>query len=153
MIAPAAYRPTLYTASKLHHAGLWQLLRDEHPEIEFTARWINHAPEMEATATPAMFGHYWTMDIQDVQRSDFTLLFAASFEEECELRGGLCEAGAALGAGKLVLAVNISERHSWSFHPRVVCFSAVADAFKFLATYSIAVSRIHALDTTTLDRG
>lgn len=146
------YRPTLYTASKLWHGKLWQELRAAHSEIEFTARWIDNISEMEANALPVDFSHYWTIDIQDVQRSDFTLLFASNIEEERELKGGMVEAGAALGAGKVVLVVNLSERHSWSYHPRAIRFSDLVSAFEFLSRYSAAANR-HPFQKITTERG
>lgn len=126
------YRPTIYTASKLWHAPRWRALRYSHPEYEFTARWIDHVPEMEANATPALFAHYWTMDIQDVQRSDFTLVYRNGDDV---LKGGLVEAGAALGAGKIVVAVGLGPEHSWSFHPRVVRFDELKEIFPFFKRY------------------
>lgn len=132
------YRPKVYTASKLHHATLWRLLRDNHPEIEFTSRWIEHEEEMEANATPADFAHYWTMDAQDVERADFVLLYSGSrYEKPDELRGALVEAGMKLGGGGVVLAVGLPSSHSWSFHPRVVRFLSLDEAFDFLHRYYV----------------
>lgn len=132
------YRPKVYTASKLWHAPMWRSLRANNPQIEFTARWIEHEEEMERNAGPAEFGHYWTMDIQDVQRSDFCLCYFGSWEgKPDELKGALVEAGAMLGCGGIVLAVNAPTTHSWSYHPRVVRLLGLSSVFGFLSRYCI----------------
>ena len=132
------YRPSLYTAGKLFRAEYFRLLRSNHPEFEFTARWIDQPrlDDNETNASPAEFAHFWTMDIQDATRSDFTLCYGGDFNEPSdELKGALVEAGTALGAGKIVLAVNLPTRHTWSWHPRVVRFLNTQEAFDFLQRY------------------
>lgn len=91
-----------------------------------------------AHPTAAEFGHFWTMDIQDVQRSDFTLLWAGPNNEDLpSLKGGLVEAGAALGAGRCVLLVGYFPDHSWRFHPRCVPLPNLEEARNFLLRYAI----------------
>lgn len=133
------YRPKVYTASKLWHAPLWRMFRDRCPQFEFTSRWIEHVPEMEANAGPADFGHYWTMDIHDVVRSDFLICFAGpSYEAPDPLKGAFVEAGAMLGSGHgYVLAVNCPTDWSWTYHPKVVRFLGLTEAENFLMRYVI----------------
>lgn len=131
-----SYRPRVYTASKLFHSSLWIDLYDDPAWsfIEWTARWPRLV-DLERTATPADFGHFWAMDIQDVQRSDFVLLLGGIHEDA--LRGALVEAGAAIALGKIVVAVHLSPHHSWSFHPLVVRLDSLDEALKFFQRYAI----------------
>lgn len=130
----AAYRPKVYCASKLRHAALWRKLRDEEwPEIEITSRWIDHA-DKEESARAIDWAHYWTMDIQDVQRSDFVLLFATLADVD-ELHGALVECGAALALGKRVINVGQCAK-SWTNHPLVYSCPSLEYAHDFLSLFT-----------------
>lgn len=137
-----AYRPKLYTASKLHHALMWRTLRSNWPDIEFTSRWIEHEEEMETNASPADFAHYWTMDIRDVRRSDFCLCFAGPAYEPAEaLKGAFVESGAALALGITVIAVNCPTTWSWTYHPLCVRVLGLSEAKDFLDRYVVLAHR------------
>jgi len=81
---------------------------------------------------PADFGHFWTIDIQDVRRSDFVLLWGM----DEGLKGALVECGAALGLGKMVVAIGLPESHTWSFHPLVVRVASLESARRFFKHYA-----------------
>lgn len=132
------YRPKVYTASKLRHAPLWKTLREEWPEIDFTARWVDHAEKEKAT-TPTGFAHFWTMDIQDVQRSDFVLLLSTPADDGL-LHGALVECGVALGLGKRV--INVGEcRTSWTNHPLVYSIPTLELARDFFSLFTVIPPR------------
>lgn len=80
------------------------------------------------------FQHFWTIDVTDVRRSDFVLLYG---EEtlEAPLRGAIFEAGVAVANGKTVLAVALDPRHTWRNHPLVVNFDTLEEARKLLLRY------------------
>lgn len=150
------YLPKVYTASKISHAGLWKSLADQTKResfawshVEFTARWPYMA-HLEASPverlTPAQFSHCWTMDLQDVARSDFVLLYAGELERKLSdmpygedsdvLRGALVEAGAALALGKRVVSVGLDESHTWSHHPLSLRLDTLERARLFFLQYS-----------------
>lgn len=156
------YRPKVYTASKISHAGLWKSLvyqtkrersgkenRFTWSHVEFTARWPYMA-HLEASSverpTPSQFSHCWTMDLQDVARSDFVLLYAGELERKPSdwpygtdsdtLRGALVESGAALALGKRVVSVGLGDAHTWSHHPLSTRLSTLEQARIFFLQYS-----------------
>lgn len=130
------YKPKVYTASKIPRHTLWKELKasPSWDHVDWTARWV-HMVDEERETTPALFAHFWTIDMQDVRRSDFVLLYAA--EDAQELRGGLVEAGMGLAFGKTVLAIDLPLTHSWSHHPLVVRLSSLDLAREFLLRYNI----------------
>ncbi len=107
---------SVYTASKLRHATMWRELRTLRPDIHFTARW----PDIEGLVpdTPEHAATFWTHDVADVRRADAVLLYAEAGEH---LRGGLVEAGVALGLGKQVVVVggDHPDFGTWAHHPLV----------------------------------
>lgn len=107
--------PSVYTASKLRHAAMWRELRVTRPDVAFTARW----PDIEGQVpdTPENAGAFWTHDVADVRRADAVLVYAEPGEH---LRGGLVEAGVALGLGKQVVVVGEHPDYgTWQYHPLV----------------------------------
>jgi nucleoside 2-deoxyribosyltransferase len=131
------YRPKVYTASKISYASLWRQLRNEEwKHLDFTARWIDIEDlELEERISgPAEYVHFWTIDIQDVRRSDFVLIYARPGDL---LKGALVEVGAALALGKIVLSVGIDPSHTWSYHPCVVRLDTLSQANDFLKRYTL----------------
>jgi len=131
------YRPKVYVASKIYFHTQWKRMREspDWSHVEFTSRWLDMAHLEDPSAPqplPADFGHFWTIDIQDVRRSDFVLLFGS----DEGLKGALVECGAALGLGKTVIVIDLPEVHSWSFHPLVVRLGTLEAARKFLRHYA-----------------
>lgn len=107
--------PSVYTASKLKHAKMWRGLREERPDIAFTARWPDIEGKVEDSAENAVA--FWTHDIADVRRADAVLVYAEADEH---LRGALIEAGVALGLGKQVVVVGDHPDYgTWQHHPLV----------------------------------
>lgn len=122
-------RPTIYTASKIHNAALFRTLRMNYPEFEFTARWID-LDQHEGTATTLDFRRFWIIDVADVCRSDFVLVYANTSDEP--LRGALVEAGVAIGRGIHVLAVGDARCFgSWHNHPFVERFWGLPEALDY----------------------
>lgn len=80
------------------------------------------------------FQHFWTIDVTDVRRSDFVLLFGDE-TLEAPLRGAIFEAGVAVAHGKTVLAVQLDPRHTWSNHPLVCRLDTLEAARKLLLRY------------------
>lgn len=127
------YRSKVYTASKIYHASMWRKHREVYSNhIEFTACWINHdGPDHNTTFWSENDKlRHWMQDIQDVQRSDFLIAFTGLNDN---LAGTLVEVGAAIGLGKVVLAVGFSGTHSWQHHPLVYEYMTVQDALDFIA--------------------
>lgn len=146
------YLPKVYTASKIWHAKLWRELASdpEWSHVEFTARWpwMAHLEEdrnIPPTATD--FRNFWYIDRTDVVRSDFVLLFAGDCvrqlrtfpqgDDSDSLRGGLVEAGIALGAGKHVVTVGLGANHSWAHSAEVIKLPTLEEARNFFFRYSI----------------
>lgn len=126
-----AYRPKVYFASKLRHAELWRLMRHNYSHLfEVTSRWIDieDVMETERAAGPSDFRRFWITDIQDIQRSDFVLVYQ---QADDILKGAIAEAGAAIALGKLVLAVNLETTHTWTYHPLVIRLVDLEEAKQF----------------------
>lgn len=143
-----SYRPKVYTASKIWHAPLWRDLRTNPSwsHVEFTARWpdMEHLEKGGAMPSPAEFAHFWTIDEQDVRRSDFVLVLAhdpylhnGPTGDNESLRGALVEAGIGIAMGKTIITIGLAPSHSWSYHPRVVRLDDLASAKIFLRTYHV----------------
>lgn len=130
------YRPKVYTASKIHHNALWRLFSRQYPQLEFTARWIQlgTVPDHNTTFwTEEQKTLHWIQDIQDVQRSDFVLVYSELLDE---IKGTLVEVGCAIGLGKVVLAVGLDSHHSWQAHPLVLRFPSLPEALNYIAGVS-----------------
>ena len=133
------YRPKVYTASKLSHAEMWKALHDDSAwnHVTWTARWPFMAHLESGSEYPPSyfdFQHFWNIDITDVTRSDFVLLWGEE-TSETPLRGALVEAGAAIASGKTVLAINLSLRHTWSHHRLVARLDTLEEARQLLLRY------------------
>lgn len=132
------YKPKVYTASKIRHAQIWRTASTLYPQIEFTARWISIAKGVPDHLDTTFWNDHdrmihWIQDVQDVQRSDYLLVFAErDTDDDAQLKGSLIEAGVALGLGKIVLQVGLSPRHSWTAHPLVFGFDVLDEAFAFI---------------------
>lgn len=135
------YRPKVYTASKLAHAEMWRSLRADPlwDHVEWTARWpdmahLESSPAAAAALEDTDFTHFWTIDVQDVTRSDFVLLYGEE-RPDYPLRGAIFEAGVAVASLKTVLAIGLDQRHTWRCHPLVCCLDTLEEARKLLLRY------------------
>lgn len=129
----------IYTASTLKHAPLWVALRDQWPEIEFTARWpVDHmVGDKPKWAEDEPFARiFWQHDLADVTAADLVLCYGDADEK---LQGALVEAGMALGQGKQVICVGHSPSFgTWQFHPNVFCVDDLIAARNLLALMAIS---------------
>lgn len=111
-------RLAVYTASKIHHSQLWQQLRMDWSEIDFTARWVDEIGK--TLETPENARIFWLQDEEDIINSDVVMIYGSAHSA---LRGALVEAGMGIALGKRVLVVNAnvdSECESfgtWQYHP------------------------------------
>jgi hypothetical protein len=149
MSSALAYKPKVYTASKIWHAPFWRARAVDRTwdHVDFTARWIymEHLEKPDAFPTPAQFGHFWAIDKQDVLRSDFVICLAFDpavhpIPDHDHLKGGLIEAGMGIAAGKTVLAIGFHhapKSHSWTWGPQVVRLETLEDARLFLKGYRL----------------
>lgn len=134
------YRPKVYTASKIRHAAMWRRYRDEFPKIDFTARWINIPDGVPDHSESTTFQNeeqrklHWIQDVQDVRRSDWVLAYKEPIDE---LHGTQFECGIAVGLGKLVIVVGLSQKQSWTAHPLVLELKTLPDAFTFILSGSL----------------
>jgi len=136
------YKPKIYTASKLRHYQLWQVLRKD-PDWDF-AEWTATWPQAsnvanELAGEPVSEQEYceaWMGNVNEVLNSDFVLLYK---ELTDKLRGALVECGVALGAGIPVCAVGLSLEHTWRHHKQVKCFDTLREARLYLYKYTVAV--------------
>lgn len=110
----------VYFASKTIHANKWRGYDLRSPILKVTGRWIKqviiddgdllkrgHGREMSARC--------WIEDQQDIQCSDYLVLYA---EEGEHLRGGLVEAGIAIEYGIPVICIGTHPDYgSWQWHP------------------------------------
>lgn len=110
----------VYFASKTSHAQKWRDFDLKSPVLKVTGRWIKrviiddgdllkrgHGREMSARC--------WIEDQQDIQCSDYLVLYA---EEGEHLRGGLVEAGIAIEYGIPVICIGSHPDYgSWQWHP------------------------------------
>lgn len=111
-------KPRVYIASKLKHVRSWKMHRNTFTDIDFTSRWLDmvDGTEQEAgTSERERFARAWVIDIDDVRKSDFLIIYAAKDEH---LRGALVEAGAALAWGVKVIVISEHEDYgTWQNHP------------------------------------
>lgn len=108
----------VYVASKLKHATKWKRLRKawEKDNIWIVSRWIEQAAQ-EDTAGSFDFKVFWSVDQEDVSRSDVVLVYGESGED---LRGALVEAGMGIAYGKMLIVVgNCNSFGTWTHHPNV----------------------------------
>ena len=137
------YRPKVYTASRLERQPLWRALTTD-PDwdfIEWTAQWVGQKIDQEAEVSPEDYRALWSMDLYDVRRSDFLLLFG-----EDGLRGALVEAGCALGNGIRVLAIGLNADHSWTYHPMVTRLPSLEEARYYLFRHTIMIPHRRRID-------
>lgn len=106
---------TVYTASKMRHAWMWQQLRAGGLNVIST--WIDEAMDKESPSLPDL----WERCVREASEADCTLVYADHSEAPEVMKGALVEVGAALASGKTAYAVGVSESDgSWVNHPLVV---------------------------------
>jgi hypothetical protein len=116
--------PTIYPASKTRHLDIWAALRAAGLDIR--AGWID--AEFNVTGQdldPHEWAEHWSMCVREASAADVVLLYAREDERQM---GALIEAGAALGAGKMVYLVAPWAGWSFQHHPRVRCFDTLEEA-------------------------
>lgn len=95
---------------------MWQSLRLEWNEIQFTSRWIDligKCPDKQEFAEV-----FWIQDLQDVRCSDVVLVYGT---HDDVLVGALVEAGAAIAFGLFVIVIgDCSGYGTWQYHPHVL---------------------------------
>lgn len=121
----------MYFASKTIHAERWRQIDLTSPHIKVTSRWIKQVilDEGDIIHKSRDIGRQgadirdfaarcWMEDQQDVENSDFVVLYA---EEGEHLRGGLVEAGMAISTGIPVICIGTHPDYgSWQWHPMVM---------------------------------
>lgn len=146
-------KPAIYTASRMHHAGMWRELREqEMRKLIITARWIDQAKSFDEAQAPVEVKRQgWLDDEEDIRRSDYVLVYAKTFDEKtkavleagwsgtkCEdgetLRGALVEAGMGIALGKRVVLCGESESFgTWQHHPGVRAkLASVSEALQWI---------------------
>ena len=120
----------VYMASKMGHAEKWRDLYSHHPEIHIVNGWCFLEPFIEPTPDNAR--KFWQDDFDDISRCDVLILYA---EKDEHLRGGLVEAGIALGLGKIVMVIGEhADYGTWQHHPSVWKSSSIEGALESLRT-------------------
>ena len=119
---------SIYVASKVAHAPLWQKLRAEGLPINST--WIDFGEY----GTITNWSDHWVKCINEASSATFCLAYCETGEV---LKGALCEIGAALSAGKRVLFVGNYEyvkakRYSIMEHPLVTKFATLDAALEVI---------------------
>jgi hypothetical protein len=135
-------RIKVYCASKLEAAQGWRDLENEwfnRPDVnvEFTGRWYKYfeGREIMAIDSPAVAQAVWMKDMEDVLSSDVVLLLGTQGKH---LRGGLVEAGMALGAGKFVIVVGEHPDYgTWQYCERVIRAKTLDEVLAVLYTLSV----------------
>lgn len=121
----------LYGASKISDYDMWQYARKRltNMNIEFVNRWMDlrlAAKGGLGKPNAAQSERAWLIDFADVARCDYLLLLAPPENEH--LRGGLVEAGYALGQAKPVFLIGEHPDFStWRYHPMVRQFNTECD--------------------------
>lgn len=119
-------KPKLYTASTLRHADLWRRLRDEWPDIEFTANWIDEKDNWSGPDIATVAQNAWVGNESNVSKSDAVLVYADMHDK---LRGGLIEAGMGIVLRKFVIVVGSHSSYgTWQYHPSVYRVPLMASA-------------------------
>lgn len=114
----------VYFASKTSHAQKWRDYDLHSPVLKVTARWIKQVlldgecvitnPKLDKNLRD-FAARCWIEDQQDVQCSDYLVLYA---EEGEHLRGGLVETGIAIEYGIPVICIGSHPDYgSWQWHP------------------------------------
>lgn len=96
---------------------MWQKLRIEWRELEFTARWIDMKNIIDCDRDPHICSIAWEENLQDIKNSDFILVYGT---KDDHLRGTLVEAGMGIALNKRVIAVDQHPDYgTWQYHPAV----------------------------------
>jgi len=119
-----------YIASKTKHGPRWRELRDQG--IPIISTWID---ESEVGATND-FSDLWSRCINEAKTCDALIVYR---EPDEILKGGWCEVGAALAAGKPVYAVGCEE-FTIRFHPLFYQFETFERALE-QALIDICIAR------------
>lgn len=129
-------RTKIYTASKVFRAPMWQALRIDYPDLEFTSSWIDMkiGPVEEANDEQCRLG--WIQNIRDVGNSDHLVCYA---EKDDALSGTLVEVGAMLMRAhvsmsrkqKVYLIGDCERFQTWKHHPSVVICNSTPLAPQF----------------------
>ena len=98
-------RNGIYVASRVRHAAMWRTARESGFPIIST--WIDEAEQVE----PESMSDLWQRCITEARDAD-ALVFYREGDEP--LKGALVEVGAALAAGKQVIAVGFDGAESMS---------------------------------------
>ncbi len=130
-------RLKVYTAGKLHDAPLWRALRDEWPEVIFTARWpvchVGTTPD-----SPCFAKVFWEHDFVDVSEADVVLVYSHSRADQ--LRGALVEVGMGLALAKEIICVGEHpDFGTWQYHRNVHRVSDLAEARLLLSTMTLSL--------------
>ncbi len=130
-------RMKVYTASKLSDAPLWRRLRDDWPEVTFTARWpVCHVGTVPDTACFAKI--FWQHDVEDVSASDVVVVYTESSINH--LRGALIEVGIALALSKEVIVVGDHPDYgTWQYHKSVHRVNDLLQARQLLQTMALVL--------------
>lgn len=102
--------PGFYVASEAFHGPMWRAFKDAGYPI--TSTWIHESGVGETDD----FADLWTRCIKEAAGSRCLLVYRLAGEQ---LKGGFVEVGAALAAGKKVVAVGCDDQ-SFVNHPNVV---------------------------------
>lgn len=114
----------VYPASKLWHWEKWiEWEEDNTHNVKLTARWINVMRHFKTDnalfdhTTPEYAAKGWSMNIADIENSDYLVVFA---NDEI-LRGALIEVGVALANNIPIVLVGNSQSYSeWGHHLLVI---------------------------------
>lgn len=110
----------IYPASKTRHSIKWIEAHATWEHVHFTARWIKQVTIdggdiLKTQASHEWAARCWIEDIEDIQHSDYLMLYA---EPEEHLRGALVEAGAAIASGIPVILIGEHPDYgTWQWHP------------------------------------
>lgn len=120
----------VYTASKLHHAEMWESICANSSDFIFHARWLKHVTTLKTEDSPENARNFWLQDIEDVKTADAVLVFGTLDED---LRGALVEAGCAIAMGIPVIVAGTSKSFgTWQYHPGVVRTQSLDRALEYL---------------------
>lgn len=111
---------SIYIASKTKHAAQWKWLREQGVKIIST--WIDEA----APGQTQDYTDLWNRCLAEAQQATCLILFKGNDTEQ--LKGAFIEAGAALAAGRPVLAVGFDDTATFLHHPLVERLSSIEDA-------------------------
>jgi hypothetical protein len=118
----------VYFASKTTHATKWREVDLNSKNLKVTGRWvkqviIDNGDLLQNAHNRDMSARCWIEDQQDIQCSDYLVLYA---EEGEHLRGGLVEAGIAIEHGVPVILIGEHPDYSsWQWHPQTIHLSSL----------------------------